>query len=120
MRVQRPADRVFLPVVPHGLQMPSLRPDAPRPLKPAAGVDGAACALLAARRPIVGRVTTKRAAGSRSKSAVLRAQPAKARTVERAVDMLSAKDRRALRNDLSELARIRRDAEANSASLRLS
>ena len=81
---------------------------------------GAACAPLTQARPRVSKMGTKKVATSGAKTTVLPEQTAtKGRRVVRAVDMLSDAQRQSLRKELSQLARIRREAEASSASLRL-
>lgn len=86
-----------------------------------AGGAGAECALAAGPPPRVPRMGSKKASASRAKSAVLPPQAASGgQKVERAGDLLSAAQRKSLRSELSQLARIRREAEASSATLRLS
>ncbi|MFT3851951.1 MAG: hypothetical protein QM733_04330 [Ilumatobacteraceae bacterium] len=63
---------------------------------------------------------TKKTASKNHGVRVLPSSPAGSRQLGRAKDLLNDDQRTALRQDLDRLARIRRDAEASSASLRMS
>ena len=65
-------------------------------------------------------MATKKIAPNKPRAPVLPSSPSGGRAIHRAKDLLNDDQRQELRSDLDRLARIRRDAEANSASLRLS
>lgn len=65
-------------------------------------------------------MATKKMASNKTRVPVLPSSPSGGRAIHRAKDLLNDDQRQELRSDLDRLARIRRDAEANSASLRLS
>jgi hypothetical protein len=66
------------------------------------------------------QMATKKMASKKARVPVLPSSPSGGRAIHRAKDLLDDNQRQALRSDLDRLARIRREAEAKSASLRLS
>lgn len=119
VRLHGPASGIRVTVIDDRLPVPTVWKAAAGSLMD--GGAGAECALAAGLTPRVSRMGSKKASASRAKSAVLPPQAASGgQKVERAGDLLSDAQRKSLRTELSQLARIRREAEASSATLRLS
>lgn len=126
LRVRGHARRVRVAFVADRLSVPSMRNSPSSSVANGRPTRARRMSLDPLRYPSMGtkKATSggaKKTSGAAKKSAaVLPSMPKSGRTIVRAGDLLSDSQRRTLRHDLDQLARIRRDAEASSSTLRLS
>ena len=117
MRFRGHAGGVRVSLVADGLQVAALRSAASAIVRDITQLRSHAVAAAGSR---LNAMATKKMASNKTRVPVLPSSPSGGRALHRAKDLLNDDQRQELRSDLDRLARIRRDAEANSASLRLS
>jgi hypothetical protein len=117
MRFRGHAGGVRVCVVADGLQVSALRSAASAVASDVSRLRSHAVATAGSR---LSAMATKKMASHKTRVPVLPSSPSGGRGIRRAKDLLNDDQRQELRSDLDRLARIRREAEANSASLRLS